>query len=159
MRVKIYPSKLLRRPGFTLVEMMIVVVIVGMLAVIALPGYRRVRMHSQNTRFISDLRMFTGACETYILTVGDFPPNGTPGVLPTGLEAIIKRTDYEITSPIGGSWNILSNSSGVTFAVGAAGINASDEQLELMDRQHDDGSLTTGQLRKIGDGYYRVITE
>lgn len=139
---------------------MIVVVIVGLLATLALPAFTKAKRNSQNARFISDVRMFAGACETYILTNGDFPSDGGSGTLPAELAEYIKPTDFEVRSPLGGLYDIEVNDSGVTFAVGAVEITATDEQLLLIDVAYDDGDLSTGVYRAIrAAGYYRVITE
>lgn len=146
--------------GFTLVEMMIVVAIVGMLAVMAIPIFRQVRMNAQNTRFITDIKNYVGGCETYSLENGEFPADGVTGELPGGLEGYIKPSDFSAKTPIGGLYNIESDDNGVTFAVGAVNVTASDAQLLLMDQRNDDGNLSTGLYRKLGDStYYRVVTE
>ena len=46
-----------RRAGFTLVEIMIVVAIIGLIAAIAIPTHLRARKRSQATRVLEDLRV------------------------------------------------------------------------------------------------------
>ena len=54
-----------RRGGFTLVEIMIVVVIIALLAAIAVPGFLRARKRSQASRILNDLRMIDSAVDQY----------------------------------------------------------------------------------------------
>ena len=56
-----YQSLETRREGFTLVEIMVVVTIIGMLAAIVVPGFIRARMRSQATTVLNEARQMDAA--------------------------------------------------------------------------------------------------
>lgn len=56
-----------REGGFTLVEIMIVVAIIGLLATIAIPNFVKARTTAQMNACISNLRQIDGAVQTWAL--------------------------------------------------------------------------------------------
>jgi len=58
------------RRGFTLVEIMIVVVIIGMLAAMAIPGFQKVRNSSQDKAVLNNARQLAAASDQYFMEFG-----------------------------------------------------------------------------------------
>lgn len=59
-----------RTAAFTLVEIMIVVVLVGLLCAMAVPQYQKVRTRSQDAAVLGNARQLASAAAQYYLTTG-----------------------------------------------------------------------------------------
>jgi type IV pilus assembly protein PilA len=145
--------------AFTLVEIMIVVVIIGVLAALAIPAFQRVQQAAQTNRAISDFRVFTQAFETYASQVGTWPPNASAGVVPTGMSGDFKASAWAATTSIGGRWNWDRNLGSVSAGISIQNFTASDAQLAAIDAKLDDGDLTTGHFQKVSSNRVTYILE
>ena len=150
------PSRGPRR-GFTLVEIMIVVVIIGLLAAMAIPAFQRVQRRSQNSRFVSDLRIFTQAFETYSLENGSWPPNVGPGLVPAGLSGALQVSVWTKTTVVGGNWNYDRHINGIAVAVSVSGGTIDQARMREIDALIDDGDLNTGPFQQIGGRYMNIL--
>ena len=97
-----------REAGFTLVEIMIVVAIIGMLAAIAIPNFVRARTTAQKNACINNLRQIDGAIQQYALE------NNKSGTDPVTLDncapylgrgAATTFGDTNIKCPAGGTYS------------------------------------------------------
>lgn len=80
-----------RREGFTLVEIMIVVAIIGLLASIAIPNFVKARTTAQMNACISNLRQIDGAVQQWALDTkqGDNASVTAADVLPYLKNAVV----------------------------------------------------------------------
>jgi prepilin-type N-terminal cleavage/methylation domain-containing protein len=65
--------KTFRRTGFTLLEIMIIVSIIGLLAAIAVPAFIKARTRSQTTVCINNLRQIAAATDQWALELKKSP--------------------------------------------------------------------------------------
>lgn len=91
------------KKGFTLVEIMIVVVIIGLLAAMAIPAFQKVRRDSRSSAVENDARQIASAAQQYMLennvtTVAHAYASGT-GTVAATLTPYVRRlgTGYTIT--------------------------------------------------------------
>jgi prepilin-type N-terminal cleavage/methylation domain-containing protein len=83
--------------GFTLVEIMIVVAIIGMLASIAIPNYMKARQSAQRATCVENLQAIEGAVETWALETRK--ASGAP----VTYEDISSYLKNKVVCPSGGS--------------------------------------------------------
>ena len=78
------------RTGFTLVEIMIVVVIIGLLAAMAVPAFQKIRIASQDKAVLNNVRQLAAGADQYMMESGSLYAPLTSIVGPTSyIKALI----------------------------------------------------------------------
>ena len=99
--------------GFTLVEIMIVVVIIGLLAAMAIPAFQKVRQASQDKTVLNNIRQLAAAADQYYLENGVSTVNGSNDLI--GSLAYVKNlnTVAKETYPANFTQGITITASGI----------------------------------------------
>jgi type IV pilus assembly protein PilE len=140
----VHHMKRSRVKGFTLIELMIVIVIVGILAAIAIPSYENSVKKSKRADAQSALLTFANAMERYYTTNGDYSGATASGVyvnqVPT--DGGTKYYDLSVTVPttLPDTYTLLATPTGSMSGDGklkytSTGIKTWDEK--------DDGSYSS----------------
>ncbi len=148
--------------GFTLVEILIVVVILGILSAAVVPAFGGVTDDSRQGAFIESLHGMTEACEMYRARTGQYPADTSSGVFPPELAGVIQVSEFENGTPIGGVWDTELSDSGIGAGIGVhfdgTGATRDDAFMLEIDVLMDDGDLAGGSLQKLAaDRYYFIL--
>lgn len=147
------------RRGFSLVELAVVGVILGLLLAIAVPAFNRITERTENTRFIHDLRIYSQAFETYALSMGEWPADTAPSVLPAGVEVDLRQFPWDSRNTIGGVWKWDHATGDGRAGIATVGSDIDVVQIQQIDAEIDDGNLASGLLRSRGGGGYVYLLE
>jgi len=145
-----------RRRGFTLVEIMIVVVIIGLLAALAIPAFQRVREKTRISRVANDLRIFAQAFETYMMEYGTWPADVAPGVIPTELVGRLPNT-FRQRTPLGGQYE-WDNEVGLK-SITLYQLTATVATVTKLDQMIDDGNPSTGNFQYNGTEWHWLLEQ
>ena len=88
--------------GFTLVEIMIVVAIIGLLAALSIPAFVKARKQSQGRRILNDCRQMDSAINQWALETGQTDGNS----IDTVASQTYLKTTWNTIDLLGNSYNL-----------------------------------------------------
>lgn len=92
-----------KKHGFTLVEIMIIVALIGLLAVLAIPSFIRGRKQSQGRRIVNDARIIDAAVDSWAMEAGK---SDGDAVDLAGLTPYSKSGNIPVTDVLGNAYGI-----------------------------------------------------
>jgi len=143
-----------RRRGFTLIELMTVVCVLGLLVAIAIPRYRDTKRRAFAAKVAADFNTVRVAAYNYFADNNTYPPDGSPGVAPAALVPYLPQNfkfdagnytlDYDV-------WPSPANPKQLVVAVT---VTSGDQQLVNMVARN---SPSGGTGINVGNGYTYIF--
>jgi len=147
------------RKGFTLVEIMIVVAIIGLLAALGIPKMLGAGNKTRKVRFAREIQAAGHAFVQYACDHGDYPADKTPAQMPNGMAEYLNGFPWFDDTVIGGQWDWDYGVFGIRAGVSVKSPNWNNDQMQEIDAMIDDGNLGSGQFRQRPGGYIYILEE
>jgi type II secretory pathway pseudopilin PulG len=153
------------RAAFTLVEIGVVMVIIGLLASLSLPALKKITRSARNAAVLNDFRVFAGAFQHYASDNGGAWPadQATSTAFPSGMTNYLRTSGWGKPTRFGGvyNWDYNQTHNGrkikaavAIYATAAAPLTITTAERLEFDAKYDDGGLTTGNIQQ---GYQNCV--
>ena len=161
MRKSCYSS---RRAGFTVLEIMVVVLILGIILAVAVPHFQKATLATRQARLANDFRQLHGAFELFELENGYWPMDVATARLPAEMVGYLDAQVFADPSPLGGLFDYEGPeaSLGIEAGLSLVGTNLDPGVMARVDEMFDDGDLANGRFRvgiAGGDTYTLIFEE
>jgi type IV pilus assembly protein PilA len=145
--------------GFTLIELMIVVAIIGVLAAIAVPTYQGFVKRAELTETATKLGSFVKAFEIAKQVNGEYPGDTSVPALPQAVGLNINESLWTATTLLGGNWNWEGPDNYSYAGISIQGATAEEDIIAQLDAIMDNGDLSSGRFRKTPNGRFTFILD
>lgn len=157
----------MNKRGFTLVELMIVVCIIGMLGAVAIPSMRNARIQAQAMAIANDMRVFGQAFSQHSIDYKGYYPFSIAGNLPDAVAQYLKTPDDFPKGPAcGGSYRYypagmwVAEAGNNPHAISIQGVSPQNRaQLAAIDKLLDDGVQGWSGMVWWGPGWLHYFIE
>lgn len=158
MKNKLHTEYFKLNRGFTLLEIMLVVSIIGLLTVLAIPAFMKHRLRIENITFIEQQRVLMATFERIAITEGNYPPDAAKATEPAHFSEYTPRNvHWDKKTPIGGYWDWEHDNLNVGLVVSSP--NRTTLQMKKIDKKIDDGDISSGLFRLHDKGYIYLSEE
>jgi type II secretory pathway pseudopilin PulG len=143
--------------GFTILELGIVTVILGLISGVAMPAYQRIQRNSRFGVLNNDFRVFASAFQQYNTVNATWPAyNAAVGTFPAGMDQYLRKSNWGTPTVFRGyynwDYNITHNGVKVKAAIAIYSTAQStfvmtQAEMQQFDNRYDDGNLKTGNFQ------------
>lgn len=148
-------TQISNQSGFSLLELMIVVAIIGVLASIAIPSYQNYQQRARMSELAQQFGQMKNILAIYAQETGSYPDD-THVIPPSG----VTMPDYwSRTTVLGGNFNWEGPDNYAYAGIAILGATASESDMIQFDRVLDDGDLSTGKFRLESNGRHTFILD
>ncbi len=135
----------MQKNGFTMIELLVVIVILGILSVVGLGSFSAAQMKARDSRRKTDIRAISDALEVYYNDFGRYPSSdGNGGIMGCGVDAVqacspgtiwqnsTNGTTYMVQipqDPSGGKYYYMTTPTGTYFQIYAHLENTKDRDV------------------------------
>ncbi|MCB0324899.1 MAG: prepilin-type N-terminal cleavage/methylation domain-containing protein [Bdellovibrionales bacterium] len=144
--------------GFTLLELLVTIAIIGILAAIGIPAYASYKDRARVAATASELTGFRAGFVAYTVDYEVYPPD-SHRVLPAGMENYISESAWSAGTPIGGYYNWEGPNFYPYAAISVEGDSLRYDLLTPLDKALDDGNPGTGKFQITSNGRGTLIIE
>jgi prepilin-type N-terminal cleavage/methylation domain-containing protein len=150
------------RNGFTFVELSVVVVVIGILAVIVAPKFASARTDARITAVAEDIQGIVRAVDYHKANNGYWPADTSVGVMPPEIVTHFKGGNpFQTPTAIGGvfEYDNVPKEGVLRISIRSTRTTPAPEIIDALalDAYIDDGVLNTGNFRSTSGGGYTYI--